>query len=317
MYDYGESEQVGLTVPYVVMELVDGASLASRLGRESRLSWREAVTIGAEVSSALATAHARGVVHRDVTRATSCSRRPGSRSSTSASPRWSGRARGPDGALLGTPRTSPGTAGQRPGVPGHRRVRGRAAALPDAHRPAAVAGQDDHQMLRAHMYNEPEPMPSVPGLPDGVADLVGRCLAKRPADRPATAELTRTLAEAAGMLAAVPVSRPAAPGPGHARQCAHHDPALVGGDRRVAVVADPQPGPAGAAAGDPASAGGGRGGGRRVDRGHRRDVGFTSRSPASGGDRPTTEARMVCRPRRPARWRTRCAPTPAASSPPS
>src|SRR6185312_9010162 len=67
VYDYGESHQVGLTVPYVVMELVDGGSLAGRLGREMRLPWREAVTIGAEVSSALATAHARGVVHRDVT----------------------------------------------------------------------------------------------------------------------------------------------------------------------------------------------------------------------------------------------------------
>ena len=55
VYDYGESEQVGLTVPYVVMELIDGESLSGRLRRGGQLPWREAVTIGAEVSSALAT----------------------------------------------------------------------------------------------------------------------------------------------------------------------------------------------------------------------------------------------------------------------
>ena len=58
----------GLTVPYVVMELVDGVPLAARLARDGALPWREAVTdLRAEVTSALATAHARGVVHRDVT----------------------------------------------------------------------------------------------------------------------------------------------------------------------------------------------------------------------------------------------------------
>lgn len=67
VYDYGESQQVGLTVPYVVMELIDGAPLTARLSGVGVLPWREAVTIAAEVASALATAHARGVVHRDVT----------------------------------------------------------------------------------------------------------------------------------------------------------------------------------------------------------------------------------------------------------
>lgn len=212
VYDYGESEQVGLTVPYVVMELVDGESLTGRLRRGS-LPWREAVTIGAEVTSALATAHARGVVHRDVT--------PGNVMLTATgvkvvdfgiSALVGEKEKGPDGALLGTPaylaperldngQVSPATDVYAVGLLLYRMLTGR---LP-------WQASTTTQMLRAHMYNDPEPMPPVAGLPDEVRDLVSRCLAKRPGDRPATTEVARTLAEAAGMVAAVPVSPAAGP----------------------------------------------------------------------------------------------------------
>ncbi|MFY1596618.1 serine/threonine-protein kinase [Micromonospora sp. WMMD737] len=212
VYDYGESEQVGLTVPYVVMELVDGESLTGRLRRGS-LPWREAVTIGAEVTSALATAHARGVVHRDVT--------PGNVMLTATgvkvvdfgiSALVGEKEKGPDGALLGTPaylaperldngQVSPATDVYAVGLLLYRMLTGR---LP-------WQASTTTQMLRAHMYNEPEPMPPVPGLPDEVRELVSRCLAKRPGDRPATAEVARTLAEAAGMIAPVPVSPASGP----------------------------------------------------------------------------------------------------------
>ncbi|MEU4479644.1 serine/threonine-protein kinase [Micromonospora sp. NPDC023966] len=208
VYDYGESVQVGLTVPYVVMELVDGGPLSSRLGRGGQLPWREAVTIGAEVASALAAAHARGVVHRDVT--------PGNVMLTSTgvkvvdfgiSALVGESEKGPDGALLGTPaylaperldngQVSPATDVYAVGLLLYRMLTGR---LP-------WQASTTTQMLRAHMYNDPDPMPPVVGLPDEVAELVRRCLAKRPEDRPATAEVARTLAEAAGIAAIVPVS---------------------------------------------------------------------------------------------------------------
>ncbi|MEV5818006.1 serine/threonine-protein kinase [Micromonospora haikouensis] len=211
VYDYGESEQAGLTVPYVVMELVDGGPLSARLGRDGTLPWREAVTIGAEVTSALATAHARGVVHRDVT--------PGNVMLTSTGVKvvdfgisaLAGESeKGAEGTLLGTPaylaperldngQVSPATDVYALGLLLYRMLTGR---LP-------WQASTTTQMLRAHMYAEPEPMPDVPGLPVEVAELVHRCLAKRPEDRPATAEVARTLAEAAGMLATVPV--PSAP----------------------------------------------------------------------------------------------------------
>ena len=51
---------------YIVMELVEGPSLAARLASEGRLPIDDAVRITHEVLSALAAAHAAGIVHRDV-----------------------------------------------------------------------------------------------------------------------------------------------------------------------------------------------------------------------------------------------------------
>src|SRR5262249_1857596 len=66
VYDYGEAGGPDETpTPFVVMELLEGVSLADRLGRGS-LPWRTAVRVCAEVAAALAAAHARGLVHRDV-----------------------------------------------------------------------------------------------------------------------------------------------------------------------------------------------------------------------------------------------------------
>jgi formylglycine-generating enzyme required for sulfatase activity/tRNA A-37 threonylcarbamoyl transferase component Bud32 len=51
---------------YLVMEAIDGGSLADRLTREGKLPIEEAARIFGEVASALAHAHKRGVVHRDI-----------------------------------------------------------------------------------------------------------------------------------------------------------------------------------------------------------------------------------------------------------
>jgi serine/threonine-protein kinase len=57
--DTGES-------PALVMELVDGESLATRIAREGPLASSEAVAVAADVGEALFRAHQRGVIHRDV-----------------------------------------------------------------------------------------------------------------------------------------------------------------------------------------------------------------------------------------------------------
>ncbi|MFJ8634468.1 serine/threonine-protein kinase [Streptomyces sp. NPDC093568] len=52
--------------PYIVMELIDGYSLADRIATHGPVDAREAARIGADLLSALRTAHAAGVLHRDI-----------------------------------------------------------------------------------------------------------------------------------------------------------------------------------------------------------------------------------------------------------
>lgn len=52
---------------YLVMELVDGPTLAARMAESKTLPSAEVAAIGGELAAALASIHARGVVHRDVT----------------------------------------------------------------------------------------------------------------------------------------------------------------------------------------------------------------------------------------------------------
>src|SRR5687768_5529058 len=62
IYDAGEAEGY----LYLVMELVDGPSLADRLAAPGPIDPDEARHIATAVLAALAAAHAVGVVHRDV-----------------------------------------------------------------------------------------------------------------------------------------------------------------------------------------------------------------------------------------------------------
>ncbi|WAZ23579.1 serine/threonine protein kinase [Streptomyces cinnabarinus] len=52
--------------PYIVMELIEGGSLADRISAYGPVDAAEAARIGADLLSALRTAHAAGVLHRDI-----------------------------------------------------------------------------------------------------------------------------------------------------------------------------------------------------------------------------------------------------------
>jgi serine/threonine-protein kinase len=207
VFDFGESPlDERLTVPYVVMELNDGESVSARLRRQGPLPWRDAVVVAAEVASALATAHARGVVHRDVTPANVMLTPAGAKVVDFGISALTGqRDAAPDGSLLGTPAylaperlggapVSPATDVYALGLLLYRCLTGRFPW------PAGSTTE----ALRAHLFADPEPLPAQPGMPAAVAALCLRCLAKRPADRPVAVEVARSLAAVVGLRPIVP-----------------------------------------------------------------------------------------------------------------
>jgi hypothetical protein len=218
IYDYGESPVTvdghsdDIAVPYVVMELNDGESVSNRLTRRGPLPWREAVSVASEVASALATAHARGVVHRDVTPANVMLTSAGAKVVDFGISALIGeRDAAPDGSLLGTPaylaperlsagHVSPATDVYALGLLLYRSLTGR---LP-------WRAESTTEALRAHLYADPEPIPSHPQMPDSVADLCLSCLRKSPADRPDAATVAQSLAVVLGRQAViVPLPGPA------------------------------------------------------------------------------------------------------------
>ncbi|OJF10635.1 serine/threonine-protein kinase [Couchioplanes caeruleus] len=207
VFDYGESPlDECVTVPYVVMELNDGEPVSARLRREGPFPWRGAVTVVAEVASALATAHARGIVHRDVTPANVMLTGAGAKVVDFGISALAGqRDAAADGSLLGTPAyLAPERLSGDPVAPAadvyalglllYRLLTGR---LP-------WPAETTTEALRAHLYADPEPVPDLPGMPAEVAALCLHCLAKRPEDRPGADEVATTLAALVGLQPIIP-----------------------------------------------------------------------------------------------------------------
>jgi serine/threonine-protein kinase len=63
VHDYGEARE---GAPYVVMELVEGESLAARLARTGAMPAEEAVALSIPLLEGLAAAHRAGIIHRDI-----------------------------------------------------------------------------------------------------------------------------------------------------------------------------------------------------------------------------------------------------------
>jgi hypothetical protein len=202
VYDYGESvTDTGDRVPFVVMELLSGRSLEQRLKR-GRLPAESALRICAEVASALAAAHAHGLVHRDVKPANIMLTPSGAKVVDFGLAAVAGERADADGTgiLLGTPAyLAPERLSGDPVVAatdvyalGLLLYRLLAGKLP-------WKAETTTQMLQAHTYLEPAPLPKLAGVPPIVGDLVHRCLAKEPADRPDGGEVAATLAHATGI----------------------------------------------------------------------------------------------------------------------
>jgi eukaryotic-like serine/threonine-protein kinase len=67
VYDTGEERgSAGETLPYIVMEFVNGRTLKEVLAAEGRLMPRRALELTAEICSALEFSHRHGIIHRDI-----------------------------------------------------------------------------------------------------------------------------------------------------------------------------------------------------------------------------------------------------------
>jgi hypothetical protein len=186
-------------VAFVVTELLQGQTLRRRLAESGPIAPRRALELSVQIARGLAAAHERGIVHRDL--------KPENLFLTD-----DGRVKILDFGLArleipeGNPAlemtvaaTQPGMFVGTPGYASPEQVEG-AAATPRSDLFALgivlhemVTGRHPferataYETLAAILRNDPPPLDAVAGLPPGVATVVERCLAKRPADRPGSA----------------------------------------------------------------------------------------------------------------------------------
>jgi eukaryotic-like serine/threonine-protein kinase len=204
VYDYGEgSGPEGGQLAYLVMEYVEGEPLSDLLADRGRLSPDETLAIVARAADALQAAHTAGIVHRDVKPGNLLLQADGSVTlvdfgvarSTTTNTRLTST-----NAIIGTSlymapeqasgkNVSPATDIYALGAVAYHCLAG--------HPP--FPGDNPLEVAVRHVTAEPPSLPA--DVPAPVRDLVGRALAKDPADRFPTAA---ALASAARAVAAAP-----------------------------------------------------------------------------------------------------------------
>ncbi len=200
----------GQSTAFIVMELVPGETLRDLVHRYKVLGPRLVVAIAAQVTDALAYAHAQGLVHRDVKPANVLLRDGGNGlaqvkvtdfgiAKAAASP---GDLTA-HGALLGTPKyvAPEQVQGREPDARTDLYSLGVVMYEMLAGRPP-FEGESDMATALAHVQ---QPVPSLeatrPGLPPGLVHLVSTLMAKEPEQRtPSAVALGRSLAELGAQL---------------------------------------------------------------------------------------------------------------------
>ncbi|MFB6811634.1 serine/threonine-protein kinase [Streptomyces sp. NPDC056387] len=203
----------------LVMDLVRGTDLRTRLDRERRLAPEAAVAIVADVADALAAAHAAGVVHRDVKPENVLLDMQGPLGPGGSHPALltdfgvaklidsprrasAGRATAPTTRIIGTPDYLAPEIVE--GLPPRAAVDIYALATVLYELLAGFTpfgGGHPGAVLRRHVTETVVPLP---GIPDELWQLVVQCLAKAPASRLRASELSARLRDLLPMLAGMP-----------------------------------------------------------------------------------------------------------------
>ncbi len=195
-------------LPFFTMPYVDGESLRARLLRERELPVPEAVRVLRDVGSALAYAHERGVVHRDIkpdnvllSRGVAVVTDFGVAKALTASSEYGAAEAHPGltslGVTLGTPHYMAPEQGTGDPAMDHRvdLYAFGVTAYEILTGDPPFTGKSPHAILGAHIAGVAKPITSVrPGLPPLLGHVIMQCLEKRPADRPQSAdEIIRAL----------------------------------------------------------------------------------------------------------------------------
>ncbi|MGW9349563.1 protein kinase domain-containing protein [Nocardiopsis flavescens] len=217
LHDFGQEADGSV---YTVMELVAGSPLSDVLRGAAPLPLERTADLVAQAAAGLGAAHAAGIVHRDV--------KPGNLMVVGGPAELYGgtlkvldfgiaaltaseqsRRLTQTGRVLGTPlyMAPEQVRGERVGQAGDLYSLGAILYQMLTGEPP-FSGDDPLAVLRGHLRHKPRPVASVnPGLPGPLAELVDALLAKRPEERPASAEEVR---ERLAPFALARPSRPAA-----------------------------------------------------------------------------------------------------------
>jgi len=192
VFDVGEHEGT----PYLVMEYVEGRTLASAMRSGQRFTMERVCDLGQQIAEALGHAHRKGVIHRDI--------KPANILMTSPEAYGSERPRITDFGVAKLAAGEVTTTGQLLGTP--------AFMPPEQFTGAAVDGRADLFSLGVILYalasgEQPfngetvtavsykvvhtEPVPPArfnPAIPPALETTILKCLAKNPADRFQTGE---------------------------------------------------------------------------------------------------------------------------------
>jgi len=198
LYDLGLARVEDVETPFLVMELLDGETLAARLARGA-LPIEQTIRIASQIAEALSAAHANGIVHRDLKPANIMLTSSGVKLLDFGLARWrgpvvlsgaTGTDRGPDvlstaGLIIGTlPYMAPEQLRGEP-ADGRSDLFAFGAVLYEMLTGArAFAADSQAALVAAILEHEPEALTAhQPLTPPALSRLVGRCLAKNPAER--------------------------------------------------------------------------------------------------------------------------------------
>ena len=185
---YAVGEDFG--VHWYAMEFCPGEGLDAKLKRSGALSWREAVTITAQIAAGLAHAHAQQIIHRDIKPANVVVAANGTAKILDfglAKQLGGGQSlMTQTGVVMGTPHyIAPEQARGEKDIDGRADIYALGATLYHlltGHTP--FSGSSPAAVIMRHLHDElPDPRDEISDLPDGVVDVLCRMMAKKPQDR--------------------------------------------------------------------------------------------------------------------------------------